>query len=72
MIDASSVDIYDNGAWSHIDNKILLLKCKFGGRVSKDTPIIGSLGQHFRYFIFDGVSWTTHLSPGMFMMVNSG
>ncbi len=61
-----SVDIYDNGAWSHIDNtnspvgNANLVEVDARG----DTVIIGSLGSTSGYFIFDGVSWTTHLSPG--------
>ncbi len=65
VVTVFSVDIYDNGIWSHINNtnspvgNSNLVEVDAHG----DTIIIGSLGSGSGAFIFDGSSWTIHQAP---------
>ncbi len=61
-----SVDVYDNGVWSHINSTNSPVGNANLAEVDAhgDTIIIGSLGSTSGAFIYDGSSWTTHITPG--------
>ncbi|MBP7244161.1 MAG: T9SS type A sorting domain-containing protein [Bacteroidia bacterium] len=61
-----SVDVFDNGTWTHINNTNSPVGNANLAEVDAhgDTIIIGSLNSSSGAFIYDGTSWTTHLAPG--------
>ena len=66
VVTVFSVDIYDNGTWTHINNTNSPVGNANLAEVDAhgDTVIIGSLGSTSACFIYDGLSWTTHIAPG--------
>ncbi len=64
-VTVTSVDIYDNGTWSHINSSNSPVGNAPLAEVDAhgDTVIIGSLGSTSACFIYNGTSWTTHIAP---------
>jgi hypothetical protein len=69
-----SVDIYDNGTWSHINNSNSPIVTGNLAEVDAhgDTVIVGLSGSTSGCWIFDGTSWTTHIAPGAVYDVRIG
>ncbi len=69
-----SVDIYDNGAWTHINNtnSPIVTGNLAAIDVHGDTVMVGLSGSTSGCWIYNGVSWSTHIAPGAVYGVSIG
>ncbi len=74
VVTVFSVDIYDNGVWSHINNSNSPIVTGNLAEVDAhgDTIIVGLSGSTSGCWIFNGTSWSTHIAPGAVYDVRIG
>lgn len=74
VVTVFSVDIYDNGTWSHINssNSPIVTGSLAEVDAHGDTIIVGLSGSTSGCWIFDGTSWTAHIAPGAVYDVRIG
>lgn len=66
VVTVFSVDIYDNGVWTHINssNSPIVTAQLAAIDARADTIIVGLSGSTSGCWIYDGTSWSTHIAPG--------